>query len=657
MIRRLLLLFAFPSFCSVALHARDVPKPTSDSAAHGEKTFLLNEVVVTATRTATALDDVPSAVDLVSREQINAQPGGLLSSVLNAMPGLYIRSYGGGGAVQVVSLRGMAPEHTLVLIDGQRYNSFQNGQADFGLLSSSDVQRVEIVRGGYSSLYGADAVGGVINVITRQPTEDMRASIAGGLGSDGYSSQEFSLSGSEYGLGWTGKLRNETGKGDYEFRFSDGRTTTMLRRSGDDFRMLTGDARLTYAAAEGLRADLALFYSTADRGSPGAVTDVQSGGKARLADDVARMQMNLDWTASPSITGSLKSSVQYSRETYNDPLTLINGSPQMSLYTNRTFLLSPELRYAGSADFTGNAGIEFARATLSSSEVNQALRLQRSAFVSTQHVIPLPFEVPFDIALYPSLRYDSFSDVSADLSPRIGLNVGLLRDPEVRVRASYGKSFRAPAFNDLYWKAGGNPALKAERSLGFDCGALSTVPLYGTLHLDISYFSIMTDDRIVWIPSSDGHWSPENITSVQSSGFEGEIRWEGFDGVVTLAMNSTWITARKESSDFPGDPTEGKLLIYIPRQTVNASATVRFREASLYLEHSWVSYRYTTETNDRFLPSYALLSAAIRVPVHAGILTTWAKVEGTNLLNTSYQIIALYPMPLRQFRATLGVDL
>ena len=93
-------------------------------------------------------------------------------------------------------------------------------------------------------------------------------------------------------------------------------------------------------------------------------------------------------------------------------------------------------------------------------------------------------------------------------------------------------------------------AEEPERSVSVDCGATGTI---GPLALDAGYFSITTRDRIVWTPGSGGIWSPENIARVRSDGFETEIRWSAFQGSLQLAANSSWITATKESEDYPGD--------------------------------------------------------------------------------------------------------
>ncbi|HUI65393.1 MAG TPA: TonB-dependent receptor, partial [Bacteroidota bacterium] len=224
-------------------------------------------------------------------------------------------------------------------------------------------------------------------------------------------------------------------------------------------------------------------------------------------------------------------------------------------------------------------------------------------------------------------------------------------------RTSYGKSFHAPVFNDLYWIEGGNPQLRPERAYSFDAGLRSEVSLAGTLSLDASYFSIDSRDRIVWIPSGGTFWSPKNIASARSRGVEAEASWKALEGALTLTLNSTWTDVKKTSADYPGDPTQGKQLIYEPPQMFHATAELHLSGVGFYVRHSWTSYRYTTEVNDEFLGSYGVTSLAARYELTLGPVVASAKLEVDNLFNTSYQVIALYPMPLRQMRLTMQVGI
>ena len=150
-----------------------------------EKTFPMKEVVVTATGSPVPIGSSPSRVTRLSRESIEMMNGSTLGVILRDAPGLLVREYGAGGALQTVSFRGMAGEQTLVLLDGAPINNVQLGLADLRLVPVDQIERIELVRGGGSSLYGANAVGGVINVMTNSASRESESVLDGSAGSFG----------------------------------------------------------------------------------------------------------------------------------------------------------------------------------------------------------------------------------------------------------------------------------------------------------------------------------------------------------------------------------------------------------------------------------------------------------------------------------------
>ena len=125
-------------------------------------------IVVTATRGKSLISEVPASVDVVGLETIELVAPQNMAEVLDNIQGVFIKDYGGIGGIKSISLRGSSAEQVLVLMDGQRLNNAQNGQVDFGTLSTEGIEKIEIIRGGSSALYGADAVGGVVNIITKK---------------------------------------------------------------------------------------------------------------------------------------------------------------------------------------------------------------------------------------------------------------------------------------------------------------------------------------------------------------------------------------------------------------------------------------------------------------------------------------------------------
>jgi iron complex outermembrane receptor protein len=214
-----------------------------------------------------------------------------------------------------------------------------------------------------------------------------------------------------------------------------------------------------------------------------------------------------------------------------------------------------------------------------------------------------------------------------------------------------------PTFNEMYFKYGGNPLLQPERSLGFDAGVVATYGGYNRFSAEANYFSIHTRDRIVWSPDADFNYTPKNIREVATSGVELIAGWKTADGKYSVDCNSTWTNATKQNEDFPGDPTLNKKLVYVPERVMNLSATASLYGVVLYLRETWVSRRFTSEINDKQLPAYAATDIAVRRSFALGGPSLFVKGEVSNLFNESYQIILTYPMPLREFRVTAGVEL
>jgi len=177
----------------------------------------------------------------------------------------------------------------------------------------------------------------------------------------------------------------------------------------------------------------------------------------------------------------------------------------------------------------------------------------------------------------------------------------------------------------------------------------------GNCSLEANYFVINTRDRILWKPQSNGIWSPKNIGKVCSEGIELEGMLETLEDKFSLTVNSTINTVKKMNRDFPNDATYGKQLVYLPLQTFNVAATISEYAITFSLQHSWTSYRYVTEMNDRFLPQYNVTNASLLYQFDAGTVQPFFKIETTNFFNTSYNVLPLYPMPLREFHFTLGI--
>ena len=174
------------SFLGLALVSID---PTATGAE-----VELGQVVVTATRTEIEISDVPQSISVITKEEIMNSPDRTIPEVIQRAAGVLITNNGPMGSLTTANIRGSEAQQVLIMIDGRRINNAQNGQFDLSALplTKDEIERIEVLRGGASALYGADAMGGVVNIITKSPTKEPYTRIAGSYGR--FATQEYSLS-------------------------------------------------------------------------------------------------------------------------------------------------------------------------------------------------------------------------------------------------------------------------------------------------------------------------------------------------------------------------------------------------------------------------------------------------------------------------------
>jgi outer membrane cobalamin receptor len=366
----------------------------------------------------------------------------------------------------------------------------------------------------------------------------------------------------------------------------------------------------------------------------------------------------MNWNIEPELTLRLSTLFNAQRRQYVDPLTAGSPNDQQTEFADKTITVTPHLQYVLSTRTSVSLGAEYSHSAISSRQIDGVSREQQSVFVSADHVIELPSDFFYQFNFYPSIRLDHFSDLAGSLDPRFGVNIGLLRALGLRIRSSIGKSFRAPTFYDLYWKTGGNPDLKPERSLSFDAGLALSMELLGSMELEGNYFDIRTNDRIVWTPDQGGLWSPKNLQSVRSNGIELIATWRLLQQHVVLRGSYSNSESKKVSAETPGDQTADKQLPYIPREMASASFSLNIGVMSVNVNHLFMGYRFSTETNDPsfVLSGYHKTDANVSVRLMEHPFSSSIRMEVSNIFNTNYQMFPNYPMPQRAFAFKVLVE-
>lgn len=605
---------------------------------------LSRPVIVTATRLSVAPDRPPSPTQRFDSSAFAMLPVLSVGDVLRTAAGTQVREYGLGGSQQL-SIRGLGPEYTLVYIDGIRLNDAQMGIADVSLLSLGGVDRMEVARGGFSPLYGTGALGGVVDVRSSQAP---RTSIATGAGSFGWRT----LRGSWGTAGSAARVAvladYEAAQNDYSFKTTDGSGSVMTRANADMSRLHAG----IKAAVDIDDAPLLLFADAllSDLGTPGPVIGAAQG-RARQKDGRGLLALGWERQVTPTASLSVQGQARVTHQEFTNPDLMINGLPVHSVYDNAHVGLVAVWRERVDEDVHAAAGVEAHVDRLLSAEVSGTpLRETYAGFVSMEAALA-------PVVVYPALRYDHMRDSDADLrldmlSPTLGIMLPLAARLQLRARS--GRNFSAPTFNQLYWREGGNPALRPEFAWAFDAGLI----LHTVLTAEVTVFTHDVRDKIVWMPAGGVYWVPRNIEHVQSSGVECSIEGTAFTDRYRWRVNGQWLSSKKRNASFPGDETQGKQLLYVPMLSGSATLTARvltFMDMSLTARA--IGEQYYTESNDRHLPASAILDASVAMHVSVSPARVTLKVDMLNMLDAAAGTVAFYPAPGRHLRASVEASL
>lgn len=636
--------------------------------------YSLSEITVTALRPPDTPARSASPVTVLERRQLQLINATSLADAIASLPGVFIKNYGGVSGLKTISQRGLGAEHTLVLINGMRVSNPQNGLVDLGLIEEDQLERLELVRGGQSAGYGADPVAGVVNAVLRPSAVREGGRAVTSMGSFGYRKYRIAAVGQLDGattLG--GSYREEKAAEDFPFVLRNGTQRFDLLRRNADFLSRTGLLQADVLLGKDVHASVFGRTYGSERGVGGPVVGPASISTARQKDEDNILQLILRYRDSWPMRYRLGMQFHQTFQRYEDR-NFIVGSSWLNNHSRIVELrIEPGAEWLLQEGTRLVVGADVARTHASGNALrSNVLRWSYAAYATLQQRIPVEGSTVKDILVVPALRYDRIRTGEESLthvSPQLGVVCTFQKiagAAEAMLRASVSRNFRAPTFNELYYAGGGgigNPGLQPERSIGFDVGGEMNVAFAGMHHLQCTYFDIAMRNRIVWTSAGGMNVTPKNLRRVRSRGIELSYSWSVLNEALTFGANYVLLSARKTEADYPGDPTVNTFLIYVPQEVANYSVGLRlpvgdswFRETGVAVHVSRVGHRYVTEDNQRFLPSYTLVDLNSHVKLQVAGLFVFARLEVNNLFNEEYQSVPAYPMPLRSFRGSFGIE-
>lgn len=578
----------------------------------------LDTVVVTGSRTPTRIDQTIADTTVIDRSQIEHASGRTLAELLSQQAGVQFWSNGGAGKTSAVSLRGLESRHTLLLIDGVRYGSATLGTPVWENIPLDNIERIEIVRGPLSGLYGSDAVGGVVQIFTRAGTPGLHVNGALTVGSHRTGNV---AGGVRFG---DGAFDGSVQVAHYETRGFSATNEHVpfgnFNSDDDGFRQNSGSARLGWRFAEAWRADVNLLSSDgATRLDDGPGADARAGLRSQVVGLRVSGKVLPTWTTAVRLSRS--------SDEYN---TLASASP----FTTPGTIGTVQAQFGWENTFVTPIGT----ALVLAEHLQQKVSRPGDPFAVSERTIngvAVGLNGRADAHTWQAnVRHDRNSQFGNQTTGSLGYGYDIT--PSWRAAASLGTSFVAPSFNQLYFPNFGNPNLLPEEGKH---GEVSLRWTDAVQQLRAGYF----DNRIRGYISSGP--LPTNIPRIRSDGVS--LSYEAVWANWTLAASVDHANPR---NDTKGTANFDKQLPRRAKDSVKLAADTAFGPWRLGGNVTAVSHSFDNAANTTRVGGYGI------VDLHADWSLTREWALGFKLNNVggkTYETVYGYNQPGREAFVTL----
>ncbi|MFN4952916.1 MAG: TonB-dependent receptor plug domain-containing protein [Aphanizomenon sp.] len=628
---------------------------------------LLNEPVFSPFRQEGTVKDSTRPIYVITGEEMEAQGARTVREAIKFLPGI-LGDGTVGTEVNALSgqlIRGSNTGQVLILLDGRPINNAGSGGFDLSEFTTNNIQRIEVLPGGGSTLYGSDAIGGVINIITRRPTEKITTEAKVNIGAYGLNQQSIQNSGKKGDISWVVGYNRTQAENNYPFSIPEANFSGN-RKNND---ALYNNFNLKLEADLGKRNTLSFstLYLNKEQGTPGGVpipSPVNGQGFFNSLTDKNRKytdQILTDFTWNLKLGGgddSLLTAKVYGDflNTRFDPSGSV--SSQNRFQTNQSsygiqtthswnFAKNQSLVYGFDYRTVNVRNTSFSYST-NKETLNYDNDINQGALFTKYEVVLIP-----NLTVNVGLRQDFSSLVNGSVtSPSVGTKYAV--SDSTTLRANYIQNFRVPTIANLFNVNPsniGNPELKPERGDSFDIGIDQKLGNIGLARL--TFFKNNVSDTIAFkrltppVNSNTGTW--ENIGLVETTGIEATLNLQVAKNIYTF-VNYTANDPRIFKSSNAAEIN--KELRFAGADKLNLGVSYETPQG-LYLGllmNSLNGYP-TNNTNTEFLSGYTTFDFKLLVPLSDKLVVT-GSVE--NLFNQRYQLFPGFPDGGRGFQIGLS---
>lgn len=511
-------------------------------AAEDLQEFALDDMVVTASRVPTQKVDTPANINVITREEIADQNYASASDALRAIPGVNVLGSGAKGSSMgqdKILLNG--DERVLVLVDGRRMNlgSSGNSSADW-LPPVNAIERIEVLKGGGSALYGTDAVGGVINVIMKKGSDignHVTVKAAGGS----WNAEQYAISASgstDSGLGLIVSATKER-RGEYKFKNANGKSQLLKNSGYDDTGVIV---KLDQKVGEDNRIGVNFEHINAEGGSPFGYSGFgNTDSHKRISNNVA---LRYDWNESSDERGYVQVYKNYQHAHFRSPV-----ASRQSNFTDSTIGIEAQQNFKFSDTDEMTAGLEYYKTTVDNNALYTGKRDINNKAIFAEN----RWEFAPTWQLNAGLRYDHHSKYGSEVTPKVALNKKF--DENSNVYLSWGRVFNAPTTDDLFWHqvdssqwgtfyTYGDPNLKPEKGYVWTFGGNTKLNEKTSLSANVFYSKIT--DAIDWDYTSVPNYTlAVNVNKEKRRGLELSLNHD-FDDNLSAYASYTYVQVKQD---------------------------------------------------------------------------------------------------------------
>ncbi|MBU0547581.1 MAG: TonB-dependent receptor [Candidatus Omnitrophica bacterium] len=578
----------------------------------------LDKIVVTPSRIEESSENIGRTVDVVTSLDIERSGAQDLAGALTNLTSVDISNYGGPNTEKSIRMRGSTSAQVLVLMDGRPINNPRDGSVDLSSIPLDNISRVEIMHGPGSSLYGSSAMGGVVNIITKNPPrEGQKAEVYSSFGTARTYIERMLYGAKVSKLG---------------FLVSGGYESSQGFRENSELNAKDCNLKLGYDLNNENNVSFNSGFYKSKSGAPGTINYFDADDK----QNILKRFFDLNWKFQPDEQTGLsgKAYQNYDRLEFMENTagpTWGDVANQKDIHATTVRGLDLQLDKQLLDIYKIVCGFNYVK------NMNDSTSSAKHEYNVTAGYLENRLDL-FDNKLNVNLsaRIDDYSNFGTEINP--SLSILYKFNESIKLHGLISRSFRAPTFNDLYWSSPGmlsNPNLNPEKGLTGEIGLESK--LNEKILLGVTYYRSKYNGLIQWAPLTDdpyGDWSVKNIGSAIIDGIELSNKISITENL-EADLNYTYMIAK--------DAETHNFLIYQPQN--KADFCLKYKDLKgfqIELKGQFTGRRFINSNNTVSLKQFFVFGLSVSKKFKSGI-TCFGYID--NLLNRKYQVQSGYPMP------------